>query len=474
MKLQSFDKYTFVEKKHLPYLQELSDFVSQSRYLPDYHIYPKCGLMNDPNGLSYFNGVYHFFYQWFPFEPNHGMKHWGHSTSTDLMHWHDEGIALTPDREYEKNGCYSGNAIEKEGKLYLFYTANYKTPQRKIPKQALAIMDQDGVIKKYQDNPVIDGAPDFMSGEIRDPFVFARGNMYYMLLGGKTKNKEGALLLYQSADLLQWTFAGEISLPIDTGYMIECPGIIEIDGKDVLFLCPMGLKEETLKYHNQFPTVYLIGHLDVDHLTFTMEAMDEGDCGFDYYAPQPFYGKDHTPMLAAWFGCGEQNLPTDEEMWKHGLTMTRSLKLVNHRLCSYVDDDINALFTKTDHFKDRSLLTKSNHYHLSFTMSGDHNQWVKFGDQEDYWTMSIDTENNTILLDRSHLQIPVDVDNGLKRLTAGLDQDHYQVDIYVDNSFVEIYLEKGLKTFSLRCFNLSDSAHWITFADTCEGTISYL
>ena len=107
-------------------------------------------------------------------------------------------------------------------------------------------------------------------------------------------------------------------------------------------------------------------------------------------------------------------------------------------------------------------------------MSGDHNQWVKFGDQEDYWTMSIDTENNTILLDRSHLQIPVDVDNGLKRLTAGLDQDHYQVDIYVDNSFVEIYLEKGLKTFSLRCFNLSDSAHWITFADTCEGTISYL
>ncbi len=84
MRLEKIEKYTYVEDKHRPYLEELSEFVSQSEYLPKYHIYPKSGLMNDPNGLAYFNGEYNFFYQWFPFEPNHGMKHWGHLTSKDL------------------------------------------------------------------------------------------------------------------------------------------------------------------------------------------------------------------------------------------------------------------------------------------------------------------------------------------------------------------------------------------------------
>ena len=107
MRLEKIEKYTYVEDKHRPYLEELSEFVSQSEYLPKYHIYPKSGLMNDPNGLAYFNGEYNFFYQWFPFEPNHGMKHWGHLTSKDLLTWDDKYIALTPNMEYEKNGCYS-------------------------------------------------------------------------------------------------------------------------------------------------------------------------------------------------------------------------------------------------------------------------------------------------------------------------------------------------------------------------------
>ena len=146
MRLEKIEKYTYVEDKHRPYLEELSEFVSQSEYLPKYHIYPKSGLMNDPNGLAYFNGEYNFFYQWFPFEPNHGMKHWGHLTSKDLLTWDDKYIALTPNMEYEKNGCYSGNAIEKDGLLYLFYTANYKIEHGRIPKQAAATMAKEGNI----------------------------------------------------------------------------------------------------------------------------------------------------------------------------------------------------------------------------------------------------------------------------------------------------------------------------------------
>ena len=474
MKFKNIEKYTFVEDKHRQYLEELSEFVKQSEYLPKYHIYPKSGLMNDPNGLAYFNGDYNFFYQWFPFEPNHGMKHWGHLTSKDLLNWDDKGIALTPNMEYEKNGCYSGNAIEKDGLLYLFYTANYKTESGKIPKQAVAIMDKAGHIEKYINNPIIDGAPVDMTGEIRDPFVFRKDEKYYMLLGAKSKKEKGALLLYTSEDLLKWDYMGEISLPIDTGYMLECPSFIEVDGKDVMILSPMGLEKEELKYQNQFSTLYLVGKLDIENMKFDLEYMDEVDSGFDFYASQVFYGKGNKPMMVSWFGCGEQDLPTDKEMWKHGLTMPHDLKLVENRLCNFVSEELNDLFNDKNEFNSNIIKTKSNYYHIQFNMcKEDENTWVRFGNEDDYWELNFDFDKNVIQLDRSNLKLKVDINNGLKRCTEGLNKEEYKVDIYVDNSFVEVFINEGIKSFAFRCFNLNNEEHNIHFSNENKGSINY-
>lgn len=78
------EKYYRAEDQEM--LLELEEQVSRSQYLPKYHIYPKTGLMNDPNGLAYFNGKYHIFFQWYPFDAVHGLKHWGHTESEDLIH----------------------------------------------------------------------------------------------------------------------------------------------------------------------------------------------------------------------------------------------------------------------------------------------------------------------------------------------------------------------------------------------------
>lgn len=474
MKFRKFEKYTYVEEKHKPYLEELKRFVAESKYLPKYHIYPKCGLMNDPNGLAYFNGEYNFFYQWFPFEANHGMKHWGHCTSKDLLNWDDKEIALTPDMEYEKNGCYSGNSIEKDGLLYLFYTANYKIDNGRIPKQAVAVMDKDGNIKKSINNPIIDGSPSDMSGDIRDPFVFEKNDRYYMLLGAKSKKEKGALLLYTSEDLLNWDYLGEVYLPIDTGYMIECPGLIEVDGKDVIIISPMGLKKEELKYQNQFATLYLVGKLDIENMKFDLEYMDEVDSGFDFYAPQAFYGKDNKPMMVSWFGCGEQTLPSDSEMWKHGLTMPHTLKLVENKLCNFVSDELNNSFGDKNEFNSNKIKTKSNNYHIQFNMCKENeNTWVRFGKEHDYWELRFDFSKNIIQVDRSNLKLPVDIENGLKRCTEGFNKEEYKVDIYVDNSFVEIFINEGMKSFAIRCFNLDDNEHNIQFNNTNNGRIDY-
>ena len=87
MELKNFDKYTAISREHIPYLRDLAAAVSQSPYRPVVHICPPCGLLNDPNGLCWYEGWYHVFYQWYPFGASHGMKHWAHVKSRDLSAW---------------------------------------------------------------------------------------------------------------------------------------------------------------------------------------------------------------------------------------------------------------------------------------------------------------------------------------------------------------------------------------------------
>ena len=89
-----------------------------------FHFEPKSGWMNDPNGLVYFKGKYHAFFQYYPHAPHWGQMHWGHAVSDDLIHWEELPIALYPDQEYEDDGgCFSGSAVVKDDRLYLVYTS---------------------------------------------------------------------------------------------------------------------------------------------------------------------------------------------------------------------------------------------------------------------------------------------------------------------------------------------------------------
>ena len=78
--------------------------------------------VNDPNGLIYYKGYYHLFYQYFPYAPRWGTMHWGHAVSRDLVNWEHRGIALFPTKRGDENGCFSGSAVEKDGRLCLIYT----------------------------------------------------------------------------------------------------------------------------------------------------------------------------------------------------------------------------------------------------------------------------------------------------------------------------------------------------------------
>ena len=105
------ERYRKIEDITEEEYENIKQKVKSSPYRQKYHIQPNTGLLNDPNGFSYFKGKYHLFHQWFPLGPVHGVKYWYHLSSADLVLWEDEGIAMAPDTVYDSHGVFSGSAL---------------------------------------------------------------------------------------------------------------------------------------------------------------------------------------------------------------------------------------------------------------------------------------------------------------------------------------------------------------------------
>ena len=91
-----------------------------------FHLMPKTGWLNDPNGLCQFNGTYHIYYQYTPFEPTGELKTWGHYTTKDFIHYEDFGPVVFPDEDIDAHGVYSGSAFIEDDTIHYFYTGNLK------------------------------------------------------------------------------------------------------------------------------------------------------------------------------------------------------------------------------------------------------------------------------------------------------------------------------------------------------------
>ena len=160
-------------------------------YKPVYHFSASDGWLNDPNGLVYFNGKYHMFYQYHPNchigQPD--RVQWGHAVSNDMIKWHDLPVALVPGEKYDKDGCWSGTAAVKDGKLYLLYTGFVRTKNGSRQTQCLAWSDDGIHFEKYAKNPVIgsDKIPKYASvQDFRDPDIFLCNGKYYVVVGSHT------------------------------------------------------------------------------------------------------------------------------------------------------------------------------------------------------------------------------------------------------------------------------------------------
>lgn len=323
--------------------EEASEKLIGKEERPDFHLSARTGWMNDPNGFSYYNGKYHMFYQYHPYESKWGPMHWGHAVSEDLLHWEYLPAALAPDDACDRDGCFSGSAITlPDGRHLLMYTGVVKEHQtddtcHEVQTQCIAV--GDGVdYEKYEANPILD-RKDLPEGsskyDFRDPKIWqTQDGTYCCVVGNRPADGSGQILLYTSPDGFKWNFKNVlISNGNRFGKMWECPDLFELDGKWVLLTSPQDMLPRDFEYHNGNGTLCMIGDFDEEKGTFTEEHDQSIDYGIDFYAPQTVLTPDGRRVMIGWMQnwdtCG---IRTVDELWFGQMSLPRELFLKNGRL----------------------------------------------------------------------------------------------------------------------------------------------
>lgn len=343
-----------------------------------YHVTPKANWINDPNGMVYYQGVYHLFFQYYPNGTTWGPMHWGHTISKDMVHWAEQPIALYPD---SLGWIFSGSAVVdqantsgfgKNGQtplVAIFTHHNQKIEQQKSDKfqyQSLAYsLDGGKTWTKYAGNPVLPnpGIVDF-----RDPKVrwFDRQKKWIMTLATKDR-----VTFYSSPNLKAWTkesdFGGNLGAH---GGVWECPDLFPLqhNGKTVWVLLvsinPGGPNGGSA-------TQYFLG--DFDGKTFKPQTTETKwmDYGPDNYAGVTFANTGNRTVLMGWMNNWQYANKVPTQSWRGAMTIPRELGLADVNGQVYLTSNpVNELAKLAGKTTSISNVTVKNQYDLTDKIGG--------------------------------------------------------------------------------------------------------
>ena len=260
----------------------------QEQFRPQFHFSPAVNWMNDPNGMVYYDGEYHLFYQHNPEGIRWGHMSWGHAISTDLVHWTHMPLALP---ETDSTMAFSGSAVvdwqntsgfstSEKPPLVAIYTAHYPN-QRKQAQYIAYSNDRGRTWTPYENNPVLDiGMADF-----RDPKVFwyAPEEKWVMVIALSLERK---LHFYASRDLKKWDFLSSFGPAGNADGIWECPDLFELDieNEPDMSRWVLEVDQGSEAIAGGSGGQYFVGHFD--GTTFTAEHSDTRwvDYGKDFYA----------------------------------------------------------------------------------------------------------------------------------------------------------------------------------------------
>ena len=298
------------------------DTSNRERFRPAYHHTPLYGWMNDPNGMFYKDGVWHLYYQYNPYGSQWENMTWGHSTSSDLIHWEAQPLAIEPDW---LGAIFSGSCVTNGNEVVAFYTSAGHHQM-----QSMAVSKDGGrTFEKYSGNPVLSTSD---IADFRDPKAFWNEDIkaWNLILAAGQEMR-----IYSSKDLKEWKYESSFGKEYGNHDGVwECPDLFKIGGKWVL-LCninpggPFGGSA----------TQYFVGQFDGKK--FTCESMPKVtkwlDYGKDHYATVSFYNApENRRVVLAWMSNWQYANQVPTKQFRSANSIPRDLGLFSHGEETYV------------------------------------------------------------------------------------------------------------------------------------------
>jgi fructan beta-fructosidase len=315
----------------------------QERHRPQLHFTPEANWMNDPNGMFYYDGKYHLFYQYYPDSTVWGPMHWGHAESKDLLYWEHLPIGLFPD----SIGCiFSGGAVvdnnntsklgtpENPAIVATFTHHNFADEKAKtndFQKQSIAYSLNGGYDwTKYKDNPVIPNSEKIK--DFRDPKVVwhEASQKWILVLAAFDKVK-----FYSSSNLIDWEFISDFGIEGDNR-LWECPDLfpMKVEGSDeTKWVLIVSIQKNAP--NEGTATSYFIGEFNGKEFKSDIKTQKWLDYGTDNYAFVTWNNvpKDDGRIIGiGWMSNWQYAQIVPTEKWRSAMTLPRELKLIKSEL----------------------------------------------------------------------------------------------------------------------------------------------
>ena len=439
-------------------------------YRPQVHFTPSAHWMNDPNGMVYANGIYHLFYQYYPDSTVWGPMHWGHATSTDLIHWKHQPIALFPD---SLGLIFSGSAVVDKnntsgfGKngvapLVAIYTRHdmkaEKAGKEDFERQAIAYsLDNGKTWTKYKGNPVI---PNAGIRDFRDPKVswYETGKKWVMILAEKDH-----VTFYSSSNLKEWTRESSFGeKPGAHGGVWECPDFFTLKnkGKEVWVV--------TVSINPGAPnggsgTQYFTGTFDGKTFTPDDTQTKWMDYGTDNYAGVTWSNTGNRRISLGWMSNWNYATTVPTSTWRSANTLPRdlSLKEVNNKLylASIPVPELNKIAVpfkalaniKAGNYSIPGMATVTSPYRITLTTEDVSGLSFTFSNATgEKLVAGYDKAKNEYFIDRSQAgQSDFNKDFAVKHTAPRLsDAKNIRLTIIIDKASIEMFADDGLSVMT--------------------------
>lgn len=457
---------------------------NEELYRPNFHFTPKSGWMNDPNGMFFYKGLYHLFYQYYPDDTVWGPMHWGHATSKDMITWNEQKIALYPDA---KGYIFSGSAVVDRNNtsglgslqnppIVAMYT-NHDAQSEKdgnmdYQTQAIAYSLDEGMTwTKYSKNPVIKN-PNLK--HFRDPKMIwdEIHKQWIVVIAADIETK-----IYRSSNLIDWEFASAFGKDLGVhGAPWECPDFfpIKVEGTDEL-------KWVLLQSINPggpnggSATQYFVG--DFDGKTFSVDNSFLNDLkefqalwidyGKDNYAGVTWSNipdKDGRKLFIGWMSNWQYASKVPTKAWRSAMTIPRELKLIknegHYRIVSLPVKELDKYISKTLQ-KDKIVVNENqiivdnstvdmSKLDISFTVTdiktNGNYDFVLSNNQNNALHFGINKKENSFYIDRKKVSQHSFSDDFAKKISTApitTDFSSIQVRLIIDKTSIEIFYDNG-------------------------------